>query len=271
MPATSRTHPELLGPPRRIGRGIAHVHLCSAPLTANLDPALRHLAILARRSGSSRLTRRSRQAAYNVQMIPAIILAAGRSSRMGRPKALLPLPAGDLFVCRIAATLNQAGVDDIVVVVGADERAIVEAIARTGLAVRFARNLRESADQISSMQVGLNTVDRPGVRAVLVTLVDLPLVSAETVQQLLAVYRRTAAPIVRPVNNGRHGHPVVFDRGLFSELRQAAGPRGAKDVVERHRAESVDVPVTDPGVFDDIDTPEDYERLLKNVRNDSGE
>lgn len=190
---------------------------------------------------------------------------------MGRPKALLPLPAGDLFVCRIVATLNQAGVDNIVVVVGADERAIVEAIAETGLPARFARNVQESADQISSMQVGLNAVDRPGVRAVLVTLVDLPLVSADTVERLLAVYRRTAAPIVRPVNHGRHGHPVVFGRCLFPELRRAAGPRGAKDVVARHLAESVDVPVTDTGVFDDIDTPADYERLLRTLRNDSGE
>ena len=116
-------------------------------------------------------------------MIPAIVLAAGTSTRMGRPKATLPLPGGGTFLTRIVHTFLEAGVDDVVVVVGHQAAAVVEAFAASGLAARFVDNLAYEQGQLTSLLAGLQVVDRPGVAAALVTLVDVPLVSSATVQR----------------------------------------------------------------------------------------
>ena len=102
MPAASRAHPELIGCPRHARTRIAHVHLRAAAHAANLEIALGSCARF-----------------YNIgPVIPAIVLAAGRSSRMGRAKATLPLDDSDTFLTRIVRTFLEAGVDDVVVVVG---------------------------------------------------------------------------------------------------------------------------------------------------------
>lgn len=197
-------------------------------------------------------------------MIPAVVLAAGESSRMGRPKALLPTGVpGETFLTRLVATLRTAGADDVLVVVAAEAAPIVAAATAMALPPRLVEN-RDSArgGQLSSLVAGLNAIDRPGVRAMLVTPVDLPLVAVETVRAILDASRRTGAPIVRPAKGSRHGHPVVFDRSVFDELRRADPATGAKAVVRAHAAEVVDVAVDDEGAFLDIDTPEDYERLI---------
>ena len=200
-------------------------------------------------------------------MVPAIILSAGASSRMGRPKALLPIAAdGTTFLEHLVRTLGAAGVDDVIVVVGYDADLVWGIIEGTGLAVRTAVNRDPSRGQLSSLIAALEIADRPGVQAVLVAPVDQPMVAAETVRRLLDVYQRTRAPIVRPAREGRHGHPVIFDRSLFDELRRADPSAGAREVINRHRPDAVDVAVDDEGAFVDIDTPEAYERVMKMAR-----
>src|SRR4029078_2954138 len=98
----------------------------------------------------------------------------GRSTRMGRPKALLPLDCGDTFVARIVGTLHDAGVDDVVVVLGHEPDPIVADLIRRQTRVRFAINRDFDKGQLSSLVAGLNAIDRPGVIAALVTLVDVP-------------------------------------------------------------------------------------------------
>jgi len=205
-------------------------------------------------------------------MIPAIILAAGASSRMGRPKALLPIAAdGTTFLERLVRTLRAAGVDDVIVVVGYDADLVRGVIESAGLAVRTAENQDPARGQISSLMAALEIADRPGVQAVLVAPVDQPVVAVDTVRRLLDAYQRTRAPIVRPAHEGRHGHPVVFDRSLFDELRRADLSAGAREVIQRHRSEAIDVTVDDEGAFLDIDTPEAYERVLRDRGLVSGE
>jgi molybdenum cofactor cytidylyltransferase len=195
-------------------------------------------------------------------MIPAIVLAAGASTRMGRPKALLPL-GGETFLSRIVKTLRDAEVDDLLVVVGHEGAMITASLAPLAFPVRVVENPDYSRGQLSSLQAGLRAADRPGVRGVLVTLVDLPLISSSTVRAVLDAYRRhPTAAIVRPVDGNRHGHPVVFDRQLFIELRAGDPAIGAKPIVQAHREAIVGVPVTDEGAFVDIDTPDEYERLI---------
>jgi len=193
-------------------------------------------------------------------MVVGIILAAGASSRMGRPKALLPI-GQDSFVTRVCRTLLEAGVDDLVVVAGPEHAAVAEAVRVAGLTVRVVENPRRDDGQLSSVLAGLAVADRPGVDAVLVHLVDAPLVRPETVRAVLDAFRRTHAPVVRPAVEGRHGHPVLFSRQVFDDLRRADRAVGAKAVVRAHAADVCDVPVDDEGACQDIDTPEDYARL----------
>jgi molybdenum cofactor cytidylyltransferase len=116
--------------------------------------------------------------------------------------------------------------------------------------------------QLTSLLAGLRAVDMARASAVLVTLIDVPLVTSATVETLIAIQRERSAPIVRPVSNGRHGHPVIFGRALFGELERADPAVGAKPVVRAHAAEMIEVPVDDEGAFVDIDTPEDYARII---------
>jgi len=195
-------------------------------------------------------------------MIPGIILAGGKSSRMGRPKALLPIgPTGETFFDRVTLTLIEAGLNDIVVVVGADAQAI-RAGARPLPGVRIVDNPGYEHGQLTSLLVGLKAIDAAHAPAALVTLIDVPLVNVSTVRTLIATQRDRGAPIVRPVSRGRHGHPVIFGRALFGELQCADPARGAKPVVRAHAAEMIEVPIDDEGAFTDIDTREDYERMI---------
>lgn len=199
---------------------------------------------------------------YDRRVVPAVVLAAGTSSRMGRPKAILPLANGDTFLSRIVGTFLDAGIDDVVVVVGHEADAVISAFIRSGLAARFVLNPDFARGQFSSILAGLRAIDRPGVAAMLLTLVDVPLVGAATVRALLEHYRRTRAPIVRPTSGSRHGHPVLIDRSIFDELRRADPATGARPVVRAHASPAGDLAVDDEGAFLDVDTPAEYERLL---------
>jgi molybdenum cofactor cytidylyltransferase len=196
-------------------------------------------------------------------MPPGVILAAGDSTRMGFPKAVLLTPDGRTFVAALVETFAAAGITDIVVVTGRDHDRIVEALASARLPVtpRIARNENPSRGQLSSLLTGMDESATRGAEALVVTLVDVPMVAAETVKLVVSEWQRTRAPIVRPAIGERHGHPVVFDRRVFAELRSAPPDVGAKSVVRAHADEVVNVAVTDEGCLVDVDTPGDYENL----------
>ena len=190
-------------------------------------------------------------------MIPALVLAAGKSTRMGQTKALLPLGA-ETFVSRIVRSFRAAGVEDVVVVVGHDAARVAEALSRLDPPPRIVLNPEYESGQLSSILAGVRAIDRPGVTAMLLTLVDVPLVSPDTVRAVLLRYRETSAVVVRPVSGSLHGHPVLIDRQLFPLLRAADTATGAKPIVRAHASAAGDVEVNDEGAFMDIDTPAEY-------------
>ena len=187
---------------------------------------------------------------------------------MGRVKATLPLPPNDTFITRIIRTFLESEVDDIVVVLGHEAATVARSIVESGLPARLVVNQDYQTGQFSSLLAGLNAIDRPGVSAMLLTLVDVPLVTAATVRAVIARYRGTGAPVVRAVRGDQHGHPVLIDRSLFAQLR-AARNSGAKPVVRAHASAAGDVVVDDPGAFLDIDTPQEYERVVKQMNSES--
>lgn len=196
-------------------------------------------------------------------MIGTIVLAAGASTRMGSPKALLPDPDGCPFIVRILRTVRAAGLDDVVVVTGARHAEIAAAVEQdpTLTDVRLARNPDPSRGQLSSIWTGMDAVIRPQTEAIAIMLVDVPMTAEATVRSVVDTWRRTHAPIVRPAVGSLHGHPVIFSRPLFQELREAPLDRGGKVVVRAHEAELVNVAVEDRGCVSDVDTPADYQAL----------
>jgi molybdenum cofactor cytidylyltransferase len=204
-------------------------------------------------------------------MISAIVLAAGASSRMGQAKGALPIGStGETVVSRVIRTLLDGGVPRVAVVAGAHIDAIRHAMPGFAEAaggpgthrVQLVEHPGWEQGQLSSLLAGLRAVDDPQLEAAMVTLVDVPMVSAQTVAAVMAAWRRTRAPIVRPTTGARHGHPVIFDRSVFADLRSADPSVGAKAVFATHKAHVLNVEVEDPGAFEDIDTPGDYQRLI---------
>lgn len=190
--------------------------------------------------------------------VAGVVLAAGRSSRMGHSKPLLPVE-DDTFLERSVATLREGGCDPVVAVVAAGEETermsrLVE--ERGGKAVV---NPDPDAEQVDSLRIGLEAIPA-GPAAVVVLPVDFPLAGPMVVETLVRAFRQSGAPIVRPVHHDRPGHPVLFARDLWEELSAPGLEEGARDVIHRHHAEIEDVPVDDRGVLVDIDTPTDYER-----------
>jgi molybdenum cofactor cytidylyltransferase len=204
-------------------------------------------------------------------VISGIVLAAGASTRMGQPKAALPLgQMGETVLARVVRTLIDGGVPEVVVVAGAHVDAVRAAMPQHEPRARMIEHTGWQRGQLSSLVSGLDAIDTPLLDAALVTLVDVPLVHASTVVAVVDAWRRTRAPIVRPADPAtsprpggqRHGHPVIFDRSVFADLRAADPNTGAKAVFALHRGRIVNVEVDDAGAFEDIDTPEDYQRLV---------
>ncbi len=195
-------------------------------------------------------------------MIPAIVLAAGRSSRLGRPKALLQAHAGS-FVGSILASLRDGGIPDAIVIAHAGDEGLEDEVRRFGPFARTVVNPNADAGgQLSSLITGINAIDRPAVQGAMVALVDVPLFAAATVRALLERAARSDAAVLRPQHRDRHGHPVIFMRAAFDAIRHADPAAGAKDALRRLADRIEDIAVPDAGILEDVDTIEDYRRLF---------
>ncbi len=186
-----------------------------------------------------------------------IILAAGESRRMGTPKMLLRVE-GRSFVEVIAGRMREAGVGRVLVVVGAGWDRIDGRVHPEG--VEWVLNEDYERGQLSSLWCGLGAMrDESGA---LMTLVDHPLVKAETYQNLIKQFKKNRQCIVIPTYHGRRGHPILFGSEHFSEFLNAPLDVGARWVLRSGGVPVLEVPVEDPGVRADIDTPGDYRSMI---------
>jgi CTP:molybdopterin cytidylyltransferase MocA len=191
-------------------------------------------------------------------VIAAVVLAAGAAVRMGRNKALLPLPDGRRFIDAIVESARAAGVAEVVVVVAAPHDDAIRAAPPP--AVVLVDNPAPERGMLSSVQCGLAALS-PAALGALVWPVDTPAVRTQTVRRLLL-----AAPdrIVVPTAGGRGGHPLYLPRAVWPKVAAlpTAGdsPMTLRDFVRAHAAAVLRLELDDPGVSMDIDTPADYER-----------
>ncbi len=189
-------------------------------------------------------------------MTVAILPAAGASRRMGRPKLLLPLRGRPLIAATVDA-LRSGGADTIVLVIAPEDEDLRAWARQAG--VNVAVNPDPERGMLSSIQEGLAALRRDQI--LLVSPADLPRLRADSVVELLRRMIAADALLAVPVYRGKRGHPLAIAPALLPEIPSLDPLIGLKQLRDRHAAELLEVAVDDPGVVQDVDTPEDYERL----------
>lgn len=190
------------------------------------------------------------------KLITPIVLAAGDSTRMGLPKALLPIGA-EFFLARILNTLDNLGLTGTIVVLGNHAAQIRPRISERR--VQIAVNANPADGQLSSIKLALSRLN-PSSIGCLVWPVDQPGISENLVRALIQLFMDSRAPLVLPRCGERRGHPAVFGRALFQEIMDTPLHEGLKALVLRHQGDMALLSTDEHAIIEDIDTPEDYFR-----------
>ena len=218
-------------------------------------------------------------------MLAVVILAAGESRRMGRPKALIPFPEHvfsashntlreaaarnaapgtapknpKTFLCHLIDVMQHQRAGILRVVVGAHAEEI-RASAKLD-ADELVVNEKWQRGQLSSLQAAIRSLPANATEGMLVCLVDHPLISAELVAGLIEAFARQKNRVVIPTFNGKRGHPVIFPAACYSELLNAPEEIGARAVVRAHAADVLEIPVEEEGVVLNLNDPESLQRI----------
>jgi molybdenum cofactor cytidylyltransferase len=189
--------------------------------------------------------------------IAAVVLAAGRSQRMGQPKMLLPW-GGTTVIGQVVLTLIQAGLDEIVVVTGGARHGVEAALQ--GQPVRLVYNSRYEEDQMAcSLKAGLVSLP-PETDAAIVALGDQPQIQPGIVRQVLQAYHESRSSLVFPSYRMQRGHPWVVARSLWGELVDIEPPKNLRNFVQQNTDQIQYVIVQNDSILRDLDTPADYQR-----------
>jgi molybdenum cofactor cytidylyltransferase len=191
-------------------------------------------------------------------MVAGVILSAGEGKRMGSvPKALLKID-NRTFLETISENLFIAGLEDVYVLLGYYSDLIESEVSLKREKILI--NPHPEMGQLSSLMVAIrNMPDK--VSAIMVTLVDLPLIRLSTYSGLIRQWEGKKDFIHVCIYNGRRGHPVIFPRRFFQELLTTPLEEGARAVVRSHLEEVITWDEGDPGIFMDFDTEEDYQKV----------
>ena len=195
---------------------------------------------------------------YRDKYVSAVILAAGGSSRMGRPKQELKI--GDKTLADIVIeNIHNSIADEIILVTQPGLPLIDESMYPE---IKKVVNMEWETGQSSSMKAGLEVVD-PESDAAMFFMADQPMVNTDIINNLILNFFENDKPVIAPRYNGKNGSPVLFNRGLFDELKTVEGDKGGRDLLKSHPVESVDIDSPLAGM--DADTPEEYERLKEMI------
>ena len=197
-------------------------------------------------------------------MLAAIILSAGASSRMGRPKALLPYRESTFLEHLIQVTRHtRVGLTRVVLGAGAEE---IRKIAKLDFSMVVV-NANWEKGQLSSICEGIRSLESVETDGIILCPVDHPLVSARLVSDLIGQFYLNRKSIVAPTYNGRRGHPVIFSSALYGELLVAPADKGARAVVWAHSADVLEVPTDEEGVVLNINDPDMMRRATETDKN----
>lgn len=191
--------------------------------------------------------------------ICAIILAAGKSERMGTNKLLLPIH-GRPMINNVIARVMESGVDHICMVLGAFMDDMLKAIE--SFPVKHCYNADYEQGMFTSIQCGFRQVPLTA-DAVVLFLGDQPLIPGEVTRQLIGEYTRSGKGILIPVFNGKRGHPVLIDRKYAQVIDTLVPEKGLHTLFDKYPEDIMEVEVTAPGVLKDIDTRQEYENEIK--------
>lgn len=185
-----------------------------------------------------------------------IVLAAGGSLRLGKPKQTLEW-RGEALVRHVVRSGIEAGLSPLIVVTGSNEAEVRQALE--GLPVVFTSNPEWAAGQSSSMKLGLRGIPAESGSAVFL-LADQPQIPVDLIRTLVETHVHSLDPIIAPMAGGERGNPVLFDRTTFGDLSAIEGDRGGRAIFDRYPVKYI--PWLDESILLDVDTPEDYSRLL---------
>ena len=193
-------------------------------------------------------------------MIWAMILAAGESKRMGKPKLLLPFGEKTMIETVIDRVI-QSKVEKILVVLGSNREKIEKKIGNLPLEIAVNPDFKEG--MLSSVQRGLEALPEEA-QAVLVFLGDQPSIPSEVIDSVIDAFRKTGKGIVLPVYKGERGHPVLIDMKYRHEVENLNPEVGLRELVYGQPDDILEVEVDDAGILRDINVIEDYMREIKN-------
>lgn len=184
-------------------------------------------------------------------MISAIILAAGKSTRMGQPKMLLPW--GDTTILgKVIETIRAAEIEDILVVTNSEiERHF------TNQSPRIVQN--DSGEMLSSIQLGLQS-QKPAAEAALICLGDQPQIEEGSARSVCEAFQKSKSNLVVPSYRMRRGHPWLAARPLWDEILGMREPETMRDFLNRHNADILYVECNTPAILQDVDNPDDYSK-----------
>jgi len=193
-------------------------------------------------------------------MIWAMILAAGESKRMGKPKLLLPF-GEKTIIETVIENVIQSRVEKILVVLGSSWEKIKKKIEN--FPIEIIMNPHFSMGMLSSVQWGFQALPK-NTQAVLIVLGDQPAVSSAIINEIIDAFKRTGKGIVLPVYKNNRGHPVLIDMKYRGEVENLSPDIGLRGLVYNHPEDVLEVEVGTPSILRDIDDMEDYRRGLKN-------
>lgn len=194
--------------------------------------------------------------------IAAILLAAGRSSRMAPRNKLLEPIGGQAIVAHVAAAAIASSAEPVVVVTGFEAERVAGALK--GMNMVVVRNPAFAEGLSTSLRAGLEALP-PDCDGALVLLGDMPEIDSSVLDALIAAFAASDSICV-PVHRGKRGNPILWGADYFAEMMTLAGDVGAKPLLVRHAHRVIEVPVAFPAIFSDVDTPSDLARLRQAIR-----